>query len=164
MRSILFVCTANLCRSPMAEGVFRRLLSKCGAEAEFEIDSAGTHDYQPGQPPHPLAVETARRRGYDIVHQAARRIGGHDFDHFDMILVMDGSNLATLKRIAPTRCKQKIERLLDYGDRYHGKDIPDPIGKQGKDFELALDMIEDGCKALAELLIRTQPVRVNDAP
>ena len=156
MRSILFVCTANLCRSPTAEGVLRRKLRNEGLDLEFEIESAGTHDYHAGKPPFPSAVELAKSRGYDITGCVARRIAPGDFDHYDMILAMDKSNLAHLRTIAPTRTKQKIELLLEYGDKYHGQEIPDPYGGTQKQFELALDMIEDGCEGLLELVKRTQ--------
>lgn len=155
MRSILFVCTANICRSPMAEGVLRKLLANQGIEADFDIDSVGTHDYHAGKPPYPMAVASSKRRGYDITHLVARRLRPHDLDHFDMVLAMDKANIAHLMSAAPTRCKQKIELLMDYGDEYHGKEIPDPYGKEVKDFELALDMIEDGCRGLVELLMKT---------
>ena len=85
----------------------------------------------------------------------SRKIRPNDFDHFDYILGMDKANIKNLKTIAPTRCKQKIELLLEYGDKFHGKEIPDPYGKQGRDFERALDMIEDGCKGLVELFKTT---------
>jgi protein-tyrosine phosphatase len=158
MRSILFVCTGNICRSPMAEGVLRKLLTEEGLLDGFEIDSVGTHDYQVGKPPFESAVECAKKRGYEIVHLVSRKIRPHDFDHFDNILGMDKSNIANLKTIAPTRSKQKIELLLEYGDKYHGKEIPDPYGKPVKDFERALDMIEDGCKGLVDYL-KTTTVR-----
>ena len=140
----------------MAEGVLRKLLVNEGMVTDFEIDSVGTHDYQAGKPPFASAVESAKRRGYDIKHLVSRRIRPNDFDHFDMILAMDKANLAHLRTIAPTRSKQKIELLLEYGDKYHGKEIPDPYGREGKDFEIALDMIEDGCRGLVELLKKTQ--------
>ncbi len=154
MRSILFVCTANICRSPMAEGVFRKMLADAGIKDELNIDSVGTHDYQVGKAPDPMAVASAKRRGYDITQLVARRLRPHDLDHFDMVLAMDRANMTHLKTIAPTRCKQKIELLLEYGEKYHGKEIPDPYGRKGKDFELVLDMIEDGCKGLVELLAK----------
>ena len=154
MRSILFVCTANICRSPTAEGVFRKLLSAEGALDRFDIDSAGTHEYYTGKPPYPMAVAAAKARGYDLTHLIARRIRSHDFDHFDLILGMDRSNVASLKSTCPTSCKEKIELLMDYGDEFHGKDVPDPYGREMKDFELALEMIEDGCRGLAALLLR----------
>jgi protein-tyrosine phosphatase len=155
MRSILFVCTANICRSPTAEGVLRRLLGREGLEREIQIDSAGTHDYHVGKPPFPSAVEIAKKRGYDITHSISRRVAPGDFDHFDMILAMDQMNIANLRTIAPTRSKQKIELLLEYGDKYHGQGVPDPYNGKEKDFELALDMIEDGCLGLVELLKKT---------
>ena len=119
------------------------------------IDSAGTHEYHVGKPPFPLAVEMAKRKGYDITGCIARRIVPGDFDRFDMILAMDGGNLANLRTIAPTRSKQKIELLLEYGDEFHGQEIPDPYNGTEKDFERALAMIEDGCAGLLELLKRT---------
>ena len=154
-QSVLFVCTANICRSPTAAGVLRKLGQRKGlAEDSLDIASAGTHDHQVGKPPFPGAVESAKRRGYDITQMIARQIRAHDFDHYDHILAMDRSNLMHLQRIAPTRAKPKIELLLEYGDKYHGLEVPDPYGGEAKDFELALDMIEDGCDGLATLLFR----------
>lgn len=137
----------------MALGVFRALIENRGAAREFELDAAGTHDYHVGKPPFPLAVDAAKLRGYDITRVVSRRITGHDFDHFDHLLAMDRSNLASLRTIAPTRSKPKIELLLEYGDRYHGRDVPDPYRGDARDFEVALDMIEDGCRGLAKLLL-----------
>jgi protein-tyrosine phosphatase len=154
MRAILFVCTANICRSPTAAGVFRRLLARAGKEEAFEIDAAGTHDYHIGKPPFPTAVEIGKQRGYDITQHIARRIVPNDFDHFDLILAMDKANIASLRKIAPTRSKQKIELLLEYGDRFHGEEVPDPYGGEVHDFERALTMIEDGCRGLVKLLVR----------
>jgi protein-tyrosine phosphatase len=155
VRAILFVCTANICRSPMALGVMRNLAkAHVGAQA-LDLDSAGTHDYHVGKPPFPAAVELAKRRGYDITRLIARRIDGHDFDRFDHILAMDRANIAALTAIAPTRSKRKIELLLEYGDMFHGADVPDPFGGGDEDFERALDMIEDGCRGLAQVLLRS---------
>jgi protein-tyrosine phosphatase len=156
MRSILLVCTANICRSPMAEGVLRKKFSERGLDKTIEIDSVATHDYHVGKPPFPPAIDAAKRRGYDISRLQSRRIGPRDFDHYDLILAMDKSNVATLKAIAPTRCKQKIELLAEYGDKYYGKEIPDPYGGKPQDFEIALDMIEDACEGLVTLLARSQ--------
>jgi protein-tyrosine phosphatase len=139
----------------MAEGVMRSLLATMGIdESDVRIDSAATHDYKVGEPPFDLAVRAAARRGYSIDRQLARRVTPQDFDDFDYILVMDRNNLAHLWSICPTRCKQKIELLLEYGDAHHGKDVPDPYGKGPGDFERALDMIEDGCRGFVRILAR----------
>ena len=159
MPSILFVCTANICRSPMAEGVLRKLITDAGRDKEFEIDSAGTHDYHVGKPPFDKAMEAAHRRGYKIDHLVSRRVTPRDFDHFDAILAMDHGNLASLKTIAPTRSKNRIELLLEYGEEHYGKDVPDPYGQKDKAYEIALDMIEDGCRGLAAFLTKVTAPR-----
>jgi low molecular weight protein-tyrosine phosphatase len=138
----------------MAEGVMRRLATREAGRTSLEIASAGTHDYHVGRPPFPSAVEVAKRRGYDITACIARRVTPADLDHFDAILAMDRANLAALRAIAPTRCKPKIELLLEYGDRFHGMEVPDPYGGTLEDFERALDMIEDGCRGVAALAMR----------
>lgn len=157
MRSILFVCTANICRSPTAEGVLRSMLAREGLSERFEIDSAGTHDYHLGKPPFPEAMVMARKHGYDIGGRVSRKVGPGDFDRFDMILAMDALNLRALRAIAPTRFKDKIELLLEYSDRFHGKEVPDPFNGKEEDYRLALEMIEDACAGLMTLLQRTAP-------
>jgi protein-tyrosine phosphatase len=93
-------------------------------------------------------------RGGNITQQVARRARGDHFEHFDLILGISSEHLAGLRQIAPTRCKHKIELFLDYGEDFHGTDIPDPFGGKAKDFDLVLDMVEDGCRGLAALLAR----------
>ena len=130
------------------------MLASRNVDGRFEIGSAGTHDYHAGKPPFALAVERATLRGYDLTQLVARRIRGDDFEHFDLILGMGREHLSHMRQIAPTRCKHKIELFLDYGDRFHGKDIPDPYGGTARDYDLMLDMVEDGCAGLVQLLIR----------
>ena len=153
MRSILFVCTANICRSPSAEGVMRRVLEKKGLR-HIRVESAGTHDYHVGKPPFPAAVEAAKKLGIDITGRVARRVRQSDFEDFDLILALDRSHLSMLRAQAPTRYKEKIELLLDYSDKYQGQDVPDPFGGTEQDFDRALEMIIDGCRGLGRLLAR----------
>jgi protein-tyrosine phosphatase len=154
MRSILFVCTANICRSPIAEAVMRKHLADRGGLERFELDSAGTHDMHVGKPPSPLAIERAGLRGYELAHLVARQVSAGDFEHFDLLLGMSSEHVAGLRKIAPTRCKHKIELFLEYGERFHGKSIPDPYGGTAKDYDTVIDMIEDGCVGLVEVLVR----------
>jgi protein-tyrosine phosphatase len=154
VRSILFVCTANICRSPSSEAVVRKLLGKAAAEKQIQLDSAGVQVIKAGMPPFPTAVDVAKKRGYDLTHLASRQVTGADFDHFDLILGMDLSHLRRLRAMAPTRCKHKIELFLEYGDKFHGEEIHDPYGGKVKEYEHALDRIEDGARGLVQLLAR----------
>jgi protein-tyrosine phosphatase len=138
----------------MAEGVLRHLTSRDGKPTSLEIASVGTHDYHVGRPAFPTAMDVAGRRGYDISQHVARRIAPGDFERFDIILAMDRYNLGNLRKIAPTQAKGKIELLLSYGELYYGEEVPDPFGGEVPDFERALDMIEDGCRGVMQLLLR----------
>src|SRR6185312_3059089 len=119
-----------------------------------DIASVGTHDYHVGKPAFPAAAEVAARHGYDVSSHVARRVSPHDLDSYAMILAMDRFNVASLRQIAPTRSKGRIELLLEYGERYHGEEVRDPYGGEVRDYELALEMIEDGCRGLVQLLVR----------
>jgi protein-tyrosine phosphatase len=153
-RAVLFVCTANICRSPMAEGTLRWMASKVPLPGPLDIASVGTHDYHIGKPAFPAAVQTAKAHGYDITRHVARRITPGDLERYDLILAMDRYNIANLRTIAPTRCKRKIELLLEYGEEYHGLEVPDPYGGEIAGFERAMRMIEDGCRGLMQLIAR----------
>jgi protein-tyrosine phosphatase len=139
----------------MAEGALRGMLARKGVGAtKVRVESAGTHGYHAGEPPFELAVAAAARRGYDIAGQAARQVNPGDFDLFDHILVMDRRNLAHVLAICPTRCKSKVELLLEYGEQHHGEEVDDPYGGPPKGYELALDLIEEGCRGLSQALSR----------
>ncbi|MHC4816226.1 MAG: low molecular weight protein-tyrosine-phosphatase, partial [Planctomycetota bacterium] len=86
---VLFVCTGNICRSPTAEGVLRKLVSDAGLGNRIEVDSAGTEGYHVGDPPDPRAIRTASRRGYDLSGLRARRVKRGDFERFDLLISMD---------------------------------------------------------------------------
>ena len=136
----------------MAEVVLRKRLWTAGLE--FDVDSAGTHDYMPGMPPFPLAVATAKRRGYDITGVVSRRVRRHDFGYFDLILGMSRAHVAWLKALSPPGSMRKIRLLTEYSDEFRRKDIPDPYGGGAAGYELALGMIEDACDGVLRSFTR----------
>lgn len=144
---ILFVCAGNICRSPLAEGVFAKVATDAGRADAFEIDSAGTGGWHQGDPPDPRSVATARSHGIDISRQKARRVASRDFDRFDLILAMDRDNLRDLKRLRPAASSTEIHLFLDYA-RGMAADIPDPYYGEDDGFETVYNMLFDGCTLL----------------
>jgi protein-tyrosine phosphatase len=143
---------ANICRSPTAEGVFRKMVAAGPIAGLVDIDSAGTHGYHEGSPPDPRAIEHAKKRGYDLTPLRARAVSPTDFERFDYVIAMDALNRRHLKSICPTRLQSKIELLLDYGGEDDEYEVPDPYQGKPEDFEVALDLIEAGCEGLHEYL------------
>jgi protein-tyrosine phosphatase len=139
---ILFVCLGNICRSPMAEGVFRRVAEEKGLIGRFEIDSAGLGDWHIGQAPDHRAQKATESRGIDISGQSARQVEDEDFERFDLLLVMDRSNYGELKARAPASARGKIRPFLDFAPHVGTKDVPDPFFGGSEGFDHALDLIE----------------------
>jgi protein-tyrosine phosphatase len=144
----------NICRSPTAEGVFRTMIETRLLSSRYEVDSAGTHDYHTGCPPDFRAIEHALKRGYDLNALRARPVVAADFSRFDFILTMDRQNLFHLKTFSPALSEVKPKLLLDYSSKFPGADVPDPYYGGDREFELALTMIEDGCRGLIDFLDR----------
>ena len=152
MKKILFVCLGNICRSPMAEGVMRRLVEEAGLEKEFMIDSAGTSGYHQGDLPDSRMRAHASRRGYNLTHHS-RRVRTEDFYDFDLIIGMDDQNIANLQERAPsTEAAQKIHRMTEYNTRISADHVPDPYYGGSSGFEHVIDLLEDACSGLLESL------------
>ena len=150
---LLFVCLGNICRSPMAEGVFRRVAEEQGVLDRFEIDSAGLGDWHAGQAPDTRAQQAAGNRGIDISGQSARQVTGADYDRFDLLLAMDSANYEKLTELAPKEARHKVRQFLDFAPQTGTRDVPDPFfgGREG--FDHALDLIEAAARGLlADLL------------
>lgn len=144
MKSILFVCLGNICRSPIAEGVARKLIEQGGHS--ITVDSAGTGSWHVGEPPCEHSVAVARNNGVDISALRSRRVKKSDFTAFDLIVALDASNYRDLKALG---C-QNLVKLGDYG--YGGADVPDPYFFKGfEGFENVYKMIEE---CVSELLSR----------
>ena len=154
---LLFVCLGNICRSPMAEGVFRRVAAEQGVLDLFEIDSAGLGDWHIGQAPDTRAQAAALNRGMDISGQSARQITPGDYDRFDLLLAMDGSNYAELAQLAPRSARHKVRRFLDFAPHLPTQDVPDPFYGGSEGFDHALDLIEDAARGLLAELLNDEP-------
>jgi protein-tyrosine phosphatase len=139
---------ANVCRSPTAEAVLRRMLRDHGLGARVEVASAGTHGFRTGEAADRRTSAAALARGYDLSGIRARRIGWRDFDTFDLILAMDRSNLAGLRRLSTAEQAGRLRLLMDYSRNYAEDEVPDPLLTLGSSFEQVLAMIEDGCRGV----------------
>jgi protein-tyrosine phosphatase len=148
--SVLFVCTGNICRSPTADGVLRRLVKDAGLEAKVRIDSAGTHDYHVGEPPDERAQHHARRRGYDLSVLRARQVLAGDFEEFDLILAMDRGHLRILQRLAPPEHRHKLRLFMEFAVAWDADEVPDPYYGGAAGFERVLDMVEDAARGVLE--------------
>lgn len=146
--SVLFVCMGNICRSPTAHGVFARRVSEQGLATRVRVESAGTHDYHVGRPPDERAQEHAARRGYDLSGLRARQIHGRDFERHDLILVMDGDNLARVQALCPPQQLHKLRRLTEFCLEQSAQVVPDPYYGGAAGFEQVLDLVEDACAGL----------------
>ncbi len=150
--SVLFVCMGNICRSPTAEGVFKKQLDQAGIAHLVHIDSAGTHAYHLSEAPDIRAQRAAMARGIDISMLRARMFEARDFEIFDYILAMDQHNLNGLLEMCPKIFRCKVKLLLSYAPDLNRLDVPDPYYGGNYGFERVLDLLEDGCSALLEVL------------
>jgi low molecular weight protein-tyrosine phosphatase len=156
VRKVLFVCTGNICRSPTAQGVFRKLVADAGLADAIKADSAGTHAYHVGEAPDRRAQVAARGRGYELSGIRARRIETEDFAVFDLILAMDRDHHEILSRLAPPASRHKVAMFLSYARRTKTLDVPDPYYGGPEGFALVLDLIEDAAEGLLASLRREQ--------
>ena len=156
---VLFVCTGNICRSPTAEAVFRKLAGGAGMEKRILADSAGTHGYHIGEPPDARAVAAAAKRGYDLSGLRARRVERADFQRFDLIVAMDRDHHAILSRMAPVPESHKLRLMMSFARRFDEREVPDPYYGGMTEFERVLDMLEDAAQGLLDFVARNSALR-----
>jgi protein-tyrosine phosphatase len=145
---LLFVCLGNICRSPIAQGVFAHVAAQAGVSDQFELDSAGTGAWHVGNPPDARAQASALMRGIDLSDQRARQVRSKDFETFDMILAMDQSNHTELLDLAPQSRAGKVQLFLGPGYDPIEREVPDPYYGGNQGFEEVLDLVEAGSREL----------------
>lgn len=152
---ILFVCLGNICRSPTAEAVFRKVFTDRGIPCE--VDSAATSAFHIGDPSDPRSIQHAELRGYKMTH-LGRQLNTQDFKNFDLILGMDNSNIENILKVCPPEHKSKVKLLTAYATNSEYKLVPDPYYGQAEDFERVLDIIENCVPRLIETHFHQKPL------
>lgn len=150
MIKILFVCHGNICRSPMAEFIFKDLVKKHRAEGEFEIRSAATSTEEIGNPVYPQAKAKLAEHGISCKGKTAVQMTKSDYDRYDKIIAMDRYNLGNMQRFVGNDEKNKVSLIMDYTDRRG--DVADPW--YTGDFDTAWNDILDGCIGLYAALTK----------
>jgi protein-tyrosine phosphatase len=150
---ILFVCLGNICRSPLAEGVFRALIRERGVEDRFQVDSAGVSGYHAGSPPDRRSAETARRRGVELAGRS-RQLTVDDLRRFDWVIAMDEDNLEAIRMLeARVGGTARVHLLREWDPDPTARDVPDPYYGGPRGFEEVHDIVERSCAALLDRLL-----------
>jgi protein-tyrosine phosphatase len=146
MVRVLFVCLGNICRSPLAQGVFEDAARREGLENEIFVDSAGTGSWHVGSPPDQRALSAASLRGLDISAQRARQISRDDCENFDYILTMDEENYQMVSSLC--RGSAVVRPFLDFATDSPEREVPDPYYGGADGFERVLDLVEEASEGL----------------
>ncbi len=165
--SVLFICMGNICRSPTAHGVFRDRIQRAGLAQRVHVDSAGTHNYHPGDPPDRRSQRAAAMRGYDLSDLRARAVVDEDFERYQLLLAMDWDNLSLAEERCPADHRRKLRRLTEFCRRHDATVVPDPYYGGEAGFTQVLDLIEDACDGLLahvqqQLQLKATPSGVNE--
>lgn len=144
------VCSANICRSPMAQGVMMRELELRGLKNKVKVDSAGTQVFKPGHRPDQRAQQVAKKSTINIRKMKARSVVTEDFLEFDYIIAMDQENLSNLEAMCPEELRDKLHLLLEFAPEGGLREVPDPYFGNLSGFERVLVLLDQGCKRLVE--------------
>ena len=143
---VLFVCMGNICRSPAAEGILKKLLNTSGLRDRVSVDSAGTISYHSGEAADPRMQEAAKKRGYNLASRA-RQFQPEDFEKFDWIFTMDDRNFMEIENQRPSvTTRARLMRFCELCMEHTDREVPDPYYGGDAGFERVLDLLEDGCR------------------
>jgi len=145
---VVFVCLGNICRSPLAEGIFRHMVAQKGLQSSIEVDSAGTGAWHAGESPDRRSIAAANGHGVSLDGQRARQVADSDYFDAEWLIAMDQSNLSTLQRRAPTRGARAKLELLMAAPRGEDQDVPDPYYGSDQGFEDVYQLVWRGCEGL----------------
>jgi protein-tyrosine phosphatase len=152
MKSVLFLCMGNICRSPAAHCMFQHLVDEAGLSEQFEIESAGTIGYHEGSPPDRRMQQVLRSRGVPVIGRS-KQLDRFDMEHFDLILAMDRENLDGALALARNEAERaKVKLFCEYCTEHSETEVPDPYYGGDQGFERVMDLIEDGCRGLLKHL------------
>lgn len=158
MTRLLMVCSANICRSPMAQVVTMHLAAQAGLASETQVDSAGTRASWLSAHPDARASAALTERGYRASRLRSRRVADKDFSRFDLILAMDQSNLDDLRQRCPAEHAHKLHLFLEFAPELGLRDVPDPYYGGTKGFEYVLDLCEAAARGLIGKLGGGRPI------
>lgn len=147
---VLFVCLGNICRSPMAEGMFRAKVNAAGLTDQIRIDSAATGNWNLGNPPHRGTQQILTKHGIDYSQMRARLIGQDDFSDFDYVIGMDSSNMADLEALKPLDSDVVLKKLMDFAPDEKESEVPDPY--YTGNFEETERLVSAGCEGLLQAI------------
>ena len=150
---IMFVCMGNICRSPLAHGVFQHMVDLQNLGSRFAIESSGTISYHVGELPDARMRDEAAKHGIDLTHRA-RQIDASDLEEYDIILAMDKSNLYHIKELAKGKIKKKakIRLFREYDPQKDSKEVPDPYYGGPDGFSNVYEIVERTCSNLLQAL------------
>ena len=149
---VLFICLGNICRSPLAEGVFRHLVAARGLDDRFHIDSAGTGGWHVGEPPDPRSVDVARAHGIELT-STGRQVSADDMSDFDVLVVMDQQNKRDVGHLQELYGDSaRLVLLREFEPQAPSLDVPDPYYGGPDGFDRVYEMVHRSCEGLlAEL-------------
>ncbi|MFZ2322982.1 MAG: low molecular weight protein-tyrosine-phosphatase [Ignavibacteriaceae bacterium] len=149
MKKALFVCLGNICRSPAAEGIFKKFVNDKKLDSIISVDSAGTIAYHQGELPDKRMRKIAFKKGYTLNSRARKFDPDTDFENFDYIVTMDNNNYEDLMQLDKEELyKNKILKMADFIDDKEVAEVPDPYYGGDKEFEYVIGLLENGSKNL----------------